>query len=471
MFSIFLLESSYGISHIEDLSPLELIKALDKINSLSFTQKVDGVNLAFGIDVNGKFYTSREHKGGTRFYTSTEYPNEPKYDYFKTAHMALQKVNTKLRDIVDPGTKVSIEVIMNNQTNVMSYKENQIVFLEPLPGDDPSIEPDFSVINKLASKLKNVTVEVQSKLSTSENGTSILELPISTKWIFHRSSKVDSKSIITDEVKAKIKSIQSFLKSTKNDNTVLDILLSKDKEQKELKNSLSDELRNMVIELKNMLLTDSLKTKLKNKETPDGYFDSIEGLVATDLKTGNKIKIVDRREFTEVNKFYYRYRNLIKSPVLTTDEQAELDVRGGILGVAKTRCIKLFNIPGLELASSKKHALSMFGDKNEFTQNIHSALAMLNVTALKKKMISVYENAETELAELLKDFTSSVDSTLKIKVGNNELKYTPEIKERTLLAFATAKQELAKMKRKVSHAKSINDLFMIYFKDDVNGSF
>ena len=92
-----------------------------------------------------------------------------------------------------------------------------------------------------------------------------------------------------------------------------------------------------------------------------------------DLKTGEKFKIVDRDEFTEVNKFYYRYRDLIKSNVLTTDESAKMDSRGGLLGIAKTRCIQLFNIQGLELSTSKKRSLKMFGDKTQFNKNINAA--------------------------------------------------------------------------------------------------
>jgi len=165
MFSIFLLESSYGISHIEDLPPLELIKVLDKLSSLSYTQKVDGANLIFGIDINGKFYTSREHKGDVRFYTSSEYPTNSKYDSFRAAHLALQKVLSKIKMVLQPGNAISIEVIMNNQPNVVSYGQNQIVFLEPVAGDDPNQSLDFSLIDNLNAKLRSTTVEIQSNVS------------------------------------------------------------------------------------------------------------------------------------------------------------------------------------------------------------------------------------------------------------------------------------------------------------------
>ena len=151
---------------------------------------------------------------------------------------------------------------------------------------------------------------------------------LKSKWIFHRSDKVNNKDIITDAVKNAIKDIKLFLKTKTNDVTNLDIILSKSRDDKELKDKLKDELRNLVIDLKKLLLTDTLKTKLKQKDVGDGYFDGIEGIIATDTKTGEKFKIVDRDEFTEVNKFYYRYRNLIKSNVLTTDESAKMDSRG-----------------------------------------------------------------------------------------------------------------------------------------------
>ena len=468
MFSIFLLESSYGISHIEDLSPLELIKVLDKLSSLSYTQKVDGANLIFGIDINGKFYTSREHKGDVRFYTSSEYPTNSKYDSFRAAHLALQKVLSKIKMVLQPGNAISIEVIMNNQPNVVSYGQNQIVFLEPVAGDDPSQPLDFSLIDNLNAKLRSTTVEIQSKVSNSDNGVSIIELPVSSKWIFHRSDKVNNKDIITDAVKNAIKDIKLFLKTKTNDITNLDIILSKSRDDKELKDKLKDELRNLVIDLKKLLLTDSLKTKLKQKDVSDGYFDGIEGIIATDTKTGEKFKIVDRDEFTEVNKFYYRYRDLIKSNVLTTDESAKMDSRGGLLGIAKTRCIQLFNIQGLELSTSKKRSLKMFGDKTQFNKNINAALSQLNYSAIKQKMLAIYKSTNKELSELLDTFKSEVDSKLKIKIKDKELKYTPEVKQKTLLAFANANNEIKRMTKSISKTKTIYDLFLVFFRDDIN---
>ena len=71
--------------------------------------------MRFGIDINGKFYTSREHKGDDRFYTASEYPINSKYDSFRAAHLVLQKVLSKIKMVLQPGNAISIDVIMNNQ--------------------------------------------------------------------------------------------------------------------------------------------------------------------------------------------------------------------------------------------------------------------------------------------------------------------------------------------------------------------
>jgi hypothetical protein len=63
----------------------------------------------------------------------------------------------------------------------------------------------------------------------------------------------------------------------------------------------------------------------------------VEGVVLRDNKTGEMTKIVDKDVFTAINKFNNSVRGNVSGLVRTDDQNAPLDMRGGILGQAKIR--------------------------------------------------------------------------------------------------------------------------------------
>ena len=83
-------------------------------------------------------------------------------------------------------------------------------------------------------------------------------------------------------------------------------------------------------------------------------------------------------------------------------------------------------------------------------------------------MLAIYNSTNKELSELLDTFKSELDSKLKIKIKDKELKYTPEVKQKTLLAFANANNEIKRMTKSISKTKTIYDLFLVFFRDDIN---
>jgi hypothetical protein len=48
------------------------------------------------------------------------------------------------------------------------------------------------------------------------------------------------------------------------------------------------------------------------------------------------------------------------------------------------------------------------------------------------------------------------------------IKYTPEVKQKTLLAFANANNEIKRMTKSIAKTKTIYDLFLVFFRDDIN---
>jgi uncharacterized membrane protein YhiD involved in acid resistance len=83
-------------------------------------------------------------------------------------------------------------------------------------------------------------------------------------------------------------------------------------------------------------------------------------------------------------------------------------------------------------------------------------------------MLAIYNSTNKELSELLDTFKSEVDSKLKIKIKDKELKYTPEVKQKTLLAFANANNEIKRIVKSISKTKNIYELFLVFFRDDIN---
>ena len=69
---------------------------------------------------------------------------------------------------------------------------------------------------------------------------------------------------------------------------------------------------------------------------------------------------------------------------------------------------------------------------------------------------------------MLDKFKSEVNSKHKIKIKDKELKYTPEVKQKTLLAFANANNEIKRIVKNISKTKNIYELFLVFFRDDIN---
>ena len=104
-----------GIVHIEALPVRDFIDAIENVATFTASEKLDGANLTFGFENNGRFYTSREAKGGKRFYTETDFSDRPADTGFKSAHNALQKASAELKEVMDNGEAVETEILFGRQ--------------------------------------------------------------------------------------------------------------------------------------------------------------------------------------------------------------------------------------------------------------------------------------------------------------------------------------------------------------------
>lgn len=464
--------SSYGVPHLEDLPVDEMMRLLKRLRKLKAVQKLDGANLRCGVDLEGRVYTSREQKGGDRFYDSGDFPKRSAYDGFKSATLALFAVKENLKQALKPGQEISVEVIFGEQPNTVIYGKDglsYIAFLEGSPGDDPTNQISDEQVDELAKLLRNKKINVKSMKHETSNGSEMTKLPIVTTWAFTSSDKVPKEKLENPELDKAIKKLETFLDKQSvdadkvgEDITVYDLLLSKDSKLKDAKEKAHEKFLKLVEPIKAILLKISkgLSPSIK-RESPDDKtaFHGTEGLIFKDPETKETFKVVDKDEFTKLNKFNYAVRNKLVGKILTGDLNASLESRGGYSGTAKIRCINLFGIKGAEAPSQAYKALEQFAEQgeDEGMAALEKAFSALSLEGIKRKCGAIYTHALHEVEEQLEKFNNSNPSE---DINGTKYQYTPEIKRRTLLTFAETIDQLNKMLVKIRKAESLSKLFV-----------
>lgn len=484
---ILLKEDAYGISHLEDLPIEQFIRMLKELPKLRCVQKLDGANLVAGVDVQGRFYTSREQKGGKRFYKITDFPKRPAYDGFKTAHAALEQVKDTFCKIVKPGGAISCEVIYGEQPNTVIYGKGGLsyfAFLEPVPGDDPTRQLNYGVAKLLTDAIKDTQVSTSIESADTTDGITFVKSPRPMRWGFTRSDVVAPEDIARVDFQDNLSALEKFLEQPSGGAEDIGIEMTnyeviKDKGQKlsDVRKALNEKVRtDFMLPIKEKFLTKLVykqKPSLHSGRSDDSGFVGIEGLIFTDKNTSERFKIVDRDDFTAVNKFFYQVRNRVVGRITTSNEELSLESRGGIIGEAKVRCMRLFSIPDLELPGQAKRALQPFAgsDKDETLKNLKETVKALSFQAIKRKMSAIMTNCMSDIEDELDEFKSGFDSLeLELKNGR-KVKYTPEIKRRTLMTFAEAFKTTNETLRAIRSAASFGDLFEYFLKDALDDMF
>lgn len=476
--------NDYSIPHVEDLDLETFIRSIESINKLDAVQKLDGANLRGGLDDKGNLYTSREQKGGKRFYTEKSFPKNSAYDGFKTAHVVLKKCEQQIKDILSPGEAFNMEVIYGLQPNTVFYGKdglNYLAFLEMIPGDNPSIEPDQSKIKQLERTLKDKIITVETLMSDTTDGIMIAKAPKVTDWKFVTQARIDSLDLENLNFEDEITKLKTFLekinevaKSLGRDMTNFEVLkdrstkLSQEKTRleekilKEFKLPIKEKLLALVQKQKPMLRSDSVEG--------EGAYHGIEGIIFTHPKTREKFKIVDREVFTKINQFNYQVRKSISGKTLSVDPNLPSDIRGGIVGQALSRSIKMFGLANAELPSQTMKTITKLKgqSRDETIKAISDSLHQLNFEAVRRKVQAIYVSAIDDLNDSLDTFKKHGDEyELKLNDGTI-IKYTKEIKRRTLMSFAESRKTLEEYLKNIRSAKYLEDLIEVFFKKSLD---
>ena len=477
-----------GITHIEDLGVSEFIAKIENLSNLIISEKLDGANLWTGFDVNGKFYTTRagKKKNAKFFYSIDDYPNISAYSGFKAAHLALDKIKNKLKKSIKNGEAVEIEILFGRQPNAVTYGidgKSYIAFIRPVQGDGESIVSEDS-IEELSKDLEGDTITVMADILTSDDGEKLKSEKISIDWKIVKTQTLDSKELKHINLSKEIKEFKKYL-STSNDDAaafglnltnaeVLGLSLTKvpkDKreELKAIRQAVADTvLNNFKLPIKEKLLNDfvrKIKPKLQGTDLDDSEDTGVEGVVARDPSTGEQFKIVDKDVFTTINSFNWGVRANVDGTVKTDDPLATKDMRGGAVGEARIRIANLLGMRELAKAMTAKRFLAKFGGKNEYdtAKAVADSVSNLNFRSVKTKIRAILSAAKDEVREMLSDYKKEVDN-YKVELKNGKtVKYSPEIKRRTLTAFAEVKSDLESMITGVDKTSNLTGLILVLY--------
>jgi hypothetical protein len=470
-----------GITHIEDLDLPAFIRAVQNISKMQASEKLDGANLWFGLDDEGRLYTSRagKRKNAENMYEEKDYPYFAAYNGFRAAHAALQAKEEEIKHVLRPGDTVEIEVLFGRQPNAVTYGaggKNYIAFLRGVDGTQDILVDQLS--NMMSGEM--VTVKVQTV--DTIDGQNLKLTPTEITYQFVGAQKIDTAHLKTTDVSKQLQALNTFLQAEAgvpgrqmtNFDLATASLGSFDKEirptAKEMRNKvLATIMTQFKLPIKKELLDKfvaKIKSPLASSDlTPDEDI-GIEGVVLRDPENGEQIKLVDKDTFTTVNQFNHAVRGTLSGVIKTVNPEASMEARGGLLGALKITIADLLGNVELARTQGAKKIFATLKGKNaeETVKNVAKQLVGGDdYLGTKKKIQALIENTQQTLAQALKDFKDHKDEfQLKLKNGKS-MGYTAEVIRRTLVSFAEAARDLSELHEKVGGTKNIAQLVALLY--------
>jgi cytidyltransferase-like protein len=272
-----------SIQHLDDLSPDEFIRFLDKYRKLPLegglevSEKVDGsARMSFGVE-NGRLWT--KSKNGPRRHASTEYPKSHVWDAIRMAHRALESHREKIVAAWPSGPREFVcEILFTHVPNSIEYGPN-VIMVHGVVAQDTQVLPD-----RAAKRITNKFIgRVGNKLSDGKD-----------TWLLEYKRVIPHDQLMVD-VEEEFQSLDDVRKELKKIRT------------HGPKQAAMARFKDIQLAVKDKLLAQMRKQRpTYGKDGGD-----IEGLVFRDLESGQMVKLVDRDFFTSLNKFMWFYRELL----------------------------------------------------------------------------------------------------------------------------------------------------------------
>ncbi len=467
-----------GITHIEDLPIDEFVEMLRNMPSMVVQEKLDGAQLWVGTDDEGKLFTSREGKrsGAERRYQPEDWPLISAFNQFRAAHAAIVAKSQEIQRVLRPGDTVEAEVLFGRQPNSVTYGANGMSFIAFLRGVEGT--PD-EIAEHLASSLANQQAEARVEIVDTSDGKELETRQVSVTFQFVSPHKLDSKKLKAESgIDPLLQKLEAFLKKPSGVGDFSNLKLATtliSTVPKELKAAFKPAKEQLLATLLNdyqLPIKAAVLAKLHHKSglaaddiKPDEDV-GIEGIVLRDPSSGKQVKIVDRDVFTAINKFNQTPRGEVQSALNTTDPDAPLDSRGGLLGTMRIRFAEALGNRELAKASNVRKLMQpLKGDSPEETLKAFakSLKAITDFEAVKKKILAIASETYQELDAKLEAFKNDHENyRLQLKNGK-EIGLSDETVKKTLLTFAEARRNLKELFDKLKVTKTLAGLLAVLY--------
>lgn len=461
-----------SIPHIESVPTQEFIDVIKNLSNYTITEKIDGNNLIFGYDNQGMFYTSREAKGGERYYSPSDYPLTAANNIFRSAHVALTK-HPFLKNQVGVGNQVECEILYGRQPNAVVYGDNHITFLRGIPGDNGK-NPEEDLLERLKQQVCGCCCTVDCKKVVSYDGSNVDTVTDQPIWNFSATKTIDPNCFDIKKLNNQIEKLEKLLNTEVYDDCsvryLLDINLNKIQASKRDQFKKKRDQYNELVTKHKLQIKDTLLKTLR-EYTPHlrtttilpeaGEIAGIEGVVLLCKETHSQYKIVDKDEFTAINKFNFAIRNQIKATSQVGKQSKKLlsgcnDVYGTMLQSISKRlgCEELgdyMNITRFLKANKGKQVMDTIDNVITHIPNkdvnviVDICDAISNLDKLRREYLQKWEDLEYMLPD------------------KRKIKYSESTHARTLLFFAEVNQELMCMLKAIQSSQSIQETIMILF--------
>ena len=475
-----------GIAHIEDLSTPDFLNTVEAIGTMQATEKLDGANLYFGIDLEtDKLFTSREGKRSSaqRYFSADDYPYFGGTNPFRAAHLALQNEEKIIRSVLSAGQTIEIEVLFGRQPNAITYgaeDKSYIAFLRSVE------ETRAEVVDQLTAVMLGRTTAVQTKVVASEDGINLDLQNKETVFEFIGPQYIEINDVQADnELRSKVQDFNTFLNQQNTDvpeslgeitNGELDAmsLTSVKKDDRDVVKHIKEQLKADILNrfklpIKKYLLnklTGDKKSKLSATNLEDSEDLGIEGIVLRNPTTGKLTKIVDKTAFTAINSFNHTVRGQISGTVRTINPEAPLETRGGVAGHMKMQIAKALGIPELARAGQAKKILAQFDtDSNPLNtiKDFANSLAINDFNGKKRFIAAIISQALKDLNQLRKEFIENKDSYRLYLANGKVIGLSPEIVRRTMLNFAEAQVDMTELLENVKASSTLPQLLIVLY--------
>lgn len=471
---------SESITHVEDLPVGEFIDVLRNMSSMVAQEKLDGANLWIGVDEEARFFTSREGKkqNSERRYSVEEWPKVSAFNQFRAAHAALDQVQGEIKRTMRSGDMVEAEVLFGRQPNSVTYGANGKSYIAFLRGINNT--PD-TIAEHLAQVLNGKTVDVNVELVESGDGDNLEMTNTPVSFQFTQPQQIDpSKLKGASGIDKELKRLESFLRSKSpiagmtNSELAQVQLTSIPKEQREAVKAARTEVLAKIqtdykLPIKASLLDKvvrTLRSHLTDQDVQPNEDTGIEGIVLRDPSTGNQVKVVDKDIFTTINKFNQAARAQIQGALNTTDPQASVEARGGLVGIMRIRIAEFFGNRELAKGSNLRKVLEPIKGKTaeDAIRNLAAALPNNDDPEMvKKKVLAIIADTAAQLKTKLEEFKENKEAyRLRLKNGK-ELGLSGETIKKTLVSFAEARRNLTDLFDKVKATKSVAQILAIFY--------